>query len=133
MVGFILSDGKAIGRGGECGPMESTFSSKRGRCSSSGMCDGMADSKPNFPELPSLFCSKKKKGKIWLYEINNLCQLYILIFWPCRAAYGILVPQPGAEPAFPALEEAWSLNYWTSRKVLCEFLNSFATVTWQIL
>lgn len=61
MVGFILSDGKAIGRGGECGPMESTFSSKRGRCSSSGMCDGMADSKPNFPELPSLFCSKKKK------------------------------------------------------------------------
>ena len=88
---------------------------------------------PIFQSSPPFFAQKKKKGKIWLYEINNFCQLYILIFWPCRAAYGILVPQPGAEPAFPALEEAWSLNYWTSRKVLCEFLNSFATVTWHIL
>ena len=55
MVGFILSGGKAIGRGGECGHMESTFSSKSGRRSSFGMCDAMAESKPNFPELPSLF------------------------------------------------------------------------------
>ena len=55
MVGFILSGGKAIGRGGECGHMESTLSSKSSRRSSFGMCDGMAESEPNFPELPSLF------------------------------------------------------------------------------
>lgn len=83
--------------------MESTFSSKRGRCSSSGMCDGMADSKPSFPELPSLLLKKKKKAKPGLYEINNFCQLYILIFGPCQQHMGFYQP---AEPAFPALEEA---------------------------
>ena len=31
-------------------------------------------------------------------------------------ACGILAPQPGIEPAFPALE-AWSLNHWTAREV----------------
>lgn len=41
------------------------------------MCDGMADSKPSFPELPPFFGQKSKPG---LYEINNFCQLYILIF-----------------------------------------------------
>ena len=33
-----------------------------------------------------------------------------------RTVYGILVPQPGIEPAPPALE-AQSLNLWTARKV----------------
>ena len=31
-------------------------------------------------------------------------------------AFGILVPQPGTEPKFPALE-AWSLKHWTDREV----------------
>ena len=41
---------------------------------------------------------------------------FFLIFWPCRAASGILVPWPGIEPATPAVE-VQSLNYWTSREV----------------
>ena len=39
-----------------------------------------------------------------------------LFFWPRPAACGILVPQPGIEPALPAVE-AWSLNHWTTREV----------------
>ena len=31
-------------------------------------------------------------------------------------AFGILVPQPGIEPAPPTME-AWSLNHWTTREV----------------
>ena len=30
---------------------------------------------------------------------------------------GILVPLPGMEPLSPALREARSLNYWTTREV----------------
>ena len=118
MVGFILSGGKAIGRGGECGPRESTCASKRGRRSSCVMYDGMAESKPNFPELPLPLLLKKSAKSGFLYEINNFCQFYFLIFWLCHAARGILVPQPGVAPSSPALE-AWSRNYWTSGKVLC--------------
>ena len=38
------------------------------------------------------------------------------IYWLHRAACGILIPQPGIEPAAPALEER-SLNHWTTREV----------------
>ena len=38
------------------------------------------------------------------------------IFWPCRAACGILVPWPGMEPVPPAVE-ARSPNHWTIREV----------------
>ena len=41
---------------------------------------------------------------------------FFFFFWPCHAACGILVPQPGIEHVPPALE-AWSLNHWTSREV----------------
>ena len=37
--------------------------------------------------------------------------------WAVYAAFGILVPQPGIEPMAPAVE-AWSLNPWTTGKVL---------------
>ena len=33
-----------------------------------------------------------------------------IIFWPYHAAFGILVPRPGTEPASPALE-VWCLNH----------------------
>ena len=33
-------------------------------------------------------------------------------FWPCCAAFGILVPWLGTEPVSPVLG-AWSLNLWT--------------------
>ena len=38
-------------------------------------------------------------------------------FWPCQAACGILVPQPGIEPVPPALG-AQSLSHRTVRDVL---------------
>ena len=40
---------------------------------------------------------------------------FFLIFWPYRAACGILVPQPGIEPMPPPVE-AQSLNHWTARE-----------------
>ena len=44
---------------------------------------------------------------------NILC---LFFFWPCHAACGILLPQPGVEPVPPAVE-AQSLNHWTAREV----------------
>ena len=42
---------------------------------------------------------------------------FVLFFWPCCVACGILVPWPGIEPVPPALE-AEGLNHWTAREVL---------------
>ena len=42
------------------------------------------------------------------------------MFWLCCVACGILVPQPGIEPAPPAVE-AQSLNHWTAREVPIHF------------
>ena len=55
---------------------------------------------------------------IWkLKNGNNVnIQQWIFFFLLCRAACGILVPQPGIEPVPPALG-AWSLNHWTAREV----------------
>ena len=41
---------------------------------------------------------------------------FFFFFWSHCAACGILVPQPGTEPAPPALE-AQILNHWTAREV----------------
>ena len=43
---------------------------------------------------------------------------YFLFFLPHHSACGILVPRPGIEPT-PLAVEAWSLNQWTAREVLC--------------
>ena len=42
--------------------------------------------------------------------------LFFNFFWLHRAAFGLLVPQPGIEPVPPALE-VQSLNHWTAREV----------------
>ena len=42
-------------------------------------------------------------------------------FWLHRVPCRILVPQPGIEPAFSAVE-AQSLNHWTTREVLVHFV-----------
>ena len=46
--------------------------------------------------------------------------VFIIIFfrfsWLCHTACGILVPQPGIEPAPPAVE-VWTFNHWTAREV----------------
>ena len=44
------------------------------------------------------------------------CICFLNIFWLCLVACGILVPQPGIEPLFPALE-VQSLNCWHVREV----------------
>ena len=53
----------------------------------------------------------------------SLCLFLSLFFWLPRTVCGILVPQPGTEPAPPAVE-ARSLNHWAAREVsLCLFLS----------
>ena len=32
-----------------------------------------------------------------------------VLFWPCRLACGVLIPQPGFDPLIPAVA-VWSLN-----------------------
>ena len=43
--------------------------------------------------------------------------LFIFLKWPLWEACRILVPQTGIEPE-PPVVEVWSLNHWTTRKVL---------------
>ena len=46
----------------------------------------------------------------------SLCIFKILFyFWPCCAAYKILVPQTGFRPLPPTVE-AWNPNHWTIRE-----------------
>ena len=47
---------------------------------------------------------------------GTFVKMIFIVFWPHRAACGILVPQAGTEPAAPAVE-ARSLNHWTAREV----------------
>lgn len=44
--------------------------------------------------------------------------LLLLLFWPCHAACGILVSQPGIEAEVPAVE-AWSPDHRASREAPC--------------
>ena len=48
--------------------------------------------------------------------------IYFVCIWPCCATCGILVSQPGMEPASPAVK-VQSPNHWTTRGVLDIFLN----------
>ena len=41
---------------------------------------------------------------------------FFLMFWPCRMACGMLVPQPGIE-LLPSAVEAQSLNQWSTKEV----------------
>ena len=55
------------------------------------------------------------------FKLNHLLKVpslsfFVFTFWLHRAAGGILVPQPGIQPAPPAVE-AWSLNHWAAREV----------------
>ena len=74
--------------------------------------------------LPISLCHYFKKSLIQ-YTQN----FYFFFFWPYSVTCGILVPQPGIEPACSALE-MWSLNYWITRKVLvyAKLLRSFSSV-----
>ena len=59
---------------------------------------------------------------MWVFF--SICPFVLVLvwFWLHRVARGILVPQPGMEPASPALG-ARSLNHWTTREVprMCVF------------
>ena len=47
---------------------------------------------------------------------KNIQKQFILIFWLCCVACGILVPNQGSNLSPPALE-AQSLNHWTAKNV----------------
>ena len=49
-------------------------------------------------------------------QVIQLKGLPYFFFLATRQACGILVPQPGIEPAPPAVE-AWNLNHGTAREV----------------
>ena len=51
-----------------------------------------------------------------LFDINY--SIFLSVFWPHCATYGILVPQQGIKPENPVLE-AWNLNHWALREVPC--------------
>ena len=53
-----------------------------------------------------------------LHSFLCVLSFFVVFFWLCHLACGILVPQPGTEPVTPALE-VWSLNHWTAREVPC--------------
>ena len=61
-------------------------------------------------------------GLIWLFAFVSAFShfsdetFFFFFFWLHCAAFGILVPQQGIEPAPPAVE-AQSLNHWTTREV----------------
>ena len=60
---------------------------------------------------------KKNVYSTLLLVLNMDCLWgFCLLFWPCHAAFEILVPQPGVEPVSPAVE-AQGLNHWTTREV----------------
>lgn len=51
-------------------------------------------------------------------EVLYRCSKYLLLlFWPCHAAYGVLVPQPGVTLG-PCIGSAQRLNQWVAREVL---------------
>ena len=68
---------------------------------------------------------KKELRVLWRRPWGGACreegngeglQSLLFRFWPRLAAYCFLVPQPGIEPAPPAVE-ARGLNHWTAREV----------------
>ena len=75
----------------------------------------------------SVFCEGGKFGKTQMvcrsawkklnsnYLIYLFIYLFILFFWPCHTACGILVPRPGIEPR-PSAVKVWSPNHWTARE-----------------
>ena len=69
----------------------------------------------NWQKLYNLICSDVR---VCVCVCVCVYTIYLFIFWLCRAACGILVPQPEVKPATPAVE-AWSLNHWTTREVPC--------------
>ena len=48
--------------------------------------------------------------------LQQFCTSYFF-FWLCHMACGILVPQPGIEPA-PSAVQVWRPNHWTARELI---------------
>ena len=72
----------------------------------------------------SLVCYRpwghKESDLTWLSPHTYIHRHSYVVVFPffglCCVACGILVPQPGIEPMYPALDE-WGLNHWTTREV----------------
>ena len=66
-------------------------------------------------ECYEIFSPNWVTNRTFIFLIMYL-HMYVFIFWPLLAACGILVPQPGVEPA-PPVVEVQSLNHWTAGEV----------------
>ena len=75
----------------------------------------------NYQEVGSLGAILESANHIWLSI--SVCW-FVFFFWPNQMAFGILVLQPGIEPA-PLSVKEWSPNHWTTRESLCldEWMN----------
>ena len=80
-----------------------------------GLCTCCALHLPIYPvifsSLGSQLLSPPPRGLSW----SVLYLFIIIIFWPCRTACRILVPQPDIKPGALAVEVR-SPNHWTARK-----------------
>ena len=69
-------------------------------------------SKNSFINWASSMVSQIQPSLELLPAIKKSNVSFSLFLWPCYAACGNLVPQPGIEPMSPALG-AWGCNHWT--------------------
>ena len=115
------------GRRSRC---EGELRSKHGAanpCSSSRRPQSAQTSFPSTKSRPTPFTGAPRAGDkcvggpapgcdLRSIQCQSLCFFFfLLIFWQCCAACGILVPQPGMEPMPPAVE-AQSRSCWTPRR-----------------
>ena len=89
-------------------------------------CTAMVDSEPGSSLYPP--CSQPPGTHSsclvsLLQQFLDFCGFFFFFFWPHHGACGVLVPQPGVEPA-PSAVRAWSPNHWTAR----EFPQTFIKV-----
>ena len=102
-----------------CGPRNSSITQEFVRNASSQIIHQSTESQ--FPDVGA--------RRLW-GNFLSFCNFYHF-FWWCHSAYGILVPQPGIEPAPPALK-VQSLDNWTAREVsvcglTCPLLGSYVS------
>ena len=89
-----------------------------------------------FSQMDKYNSSTKSPGELDLRNRNDIhCYCTFFCFWPCHAACGILVPQPGIEPMPPAVE-VQSPNHWTAREfpavLLITVQKAFGLTMWAV-
>ena len=75
----------------------------------------------------SAFVSATVLNKMLDLDAKSLCLAFlnvVIIFWPCHAIRGILVPRPGTELR-PSAVKAQSSNHWTTREFPSLYFENF--------